>query len=79
MQLQRITTEFEYLSLCTQTAKLRESLHFFKSTGVEWIDQAQKDALASIIADLEAQASAYAEDFCPQTGLSLADWARVHL
>jgi hypothetical protein len=74
MQAQRITTEFEYLSLCTQIAKLKEVLHNFTSTGVSWVDKAQKDALASVIESLEKQASQYVADYCPQTGLTLRDW-----
>lgn len=54
-----ITTELEYLNCCTQIVRLKRAFHCFHSTGTAWLDKAQKEALASIIADLDAQVQVY--------------------
>lgn len=54
-----ITSELEYLNCCTQIVRLKRAHHCFHSTGKAWLDKAQKDALASIIADLDAQVQEY--------------------
>lgn len=73
-----IQSEAEYINVCAQLAKLKQSVAYFTSSG-NWIDQIQKDALASVISDLDAQVLAYAsakaaQAYCPQTGLTEEDW-----
>lgn len=77
-----IESELQYLNISMWVGKLKTAVAHLAQEDEDWLTIASKEALESVIADLDAQILAYTQSngtpYCPQTGLTLEDLDNVH-